>query len=104
MKFDITCTDFRKFRRNTLCGFATIKLPDLQLTIRDVAIHQKNSSHWAALPAKPMIDTAGVARRNDAGKIEYVTIFEFDSAGTRNAFSQAVVTAVLDFDAAALTE
>jgi len=70
MKVSIACTDFRPFHRNTLRGFATVKLPDLRLTIRDIAVHQHTSgSRWAQLPAKPMIDNAGVAKRTAEGRV-----------------------------------
>ena len=58
-----------------------------------------NGSRWCALPAKPMLDSSGIARRNaDTGKIEYATVFEFEGRGTRDAFSAAVVRAVIEFD------
>ena len=31
VKFPVICTEFRPLRRNTLRGFATVKLPDLRL-------------------------------------------------------------------------
>ena len=103
MKFAVTCTDFRPLHRNTLRGFATVKLPDLCLTIRDIAVHQHSGgSRWAQLPARPMLDNAGAARRNSDGKIEYAAMFEFEGREVRDAFSAAVVRAVLDFNPAAL--
>ena len=96
-KFAISCTAFQPHRRNTLHGFATIHLSALRLTIKDVAIHQHvNGATWAQLPSKPQIDSSGVVHRNAAGKIQYNAIMEFGDAGTRNAFSQAVVRAVLE--------
>ena len=103
-KLTITCTRFRKIGRNTLRGFATVGLPELHLTIRDVAIHEhSNGSRWASLPAKPMLDSGGQTKRNAGGKIEYATILEFEGRGVRDAFSQGVIRAVLEFDPNALT-
>jgi hypothetical protein len=96
MKLTITCTDFKPLHRNTLVGFATVHVNEMKLTIRDVAIHQKNDSRWAQLPAKPQIDKAGHALTRD-GKIQYAVILEFDNKLVRDAFSRAVIAALLDF-------
>jgi hypothetical protein len=97
MKFGrLTCRDFKPLVRNTLRRFVTIRVNEMRLEIRDVAIHQKNESNWAQLPAKPMIDRDGVVLRDrETGKITYATIFEFTDRATRDAFSHAVVDALL---------
>jgi hypothetical protein len=109
MKLTITCTDFRPLRRNTLRGFATVRIDELKLSLHDVAIHQHdNGSRWVSLPAKPMVDSAGVAKRTSDGKLEYVKLFSFDSRAVSDAFSTAVIAALLErdkraFDALAAT-
>jgi hypothetical protein len=95
MKHAVVCTDFKPYRKNTLVGFAQIHLPELRLTIRDVSIHQKGASRWAALPAKPQINKDGAAVRARDGKIQYTTVLELDDRKTRDAFSHAVIAAVL---------
>lgn len=96
-KLSITVRDFKPLHRNTLRGFAVIRIPEMCLTIRDVAIHVMGDSRWAQLPAKPMIDKDGTAIRDRAsGKISYCTILEFDSRAVREAFSHAVIAALLD--------
>jgi hypothetical protein len=55
MKVKLTCQAFHRMQRNTLKGFADIAVAELQLAIKDVAIHEKNNSRWAALPSKPML-------------------------------------------------
>lgn len=98
-KLTVSCSEFRPLHRNTLRGFAAIRIAELKLTIHDVALHQHpNGARWAAMPSKPMIDRNGVAKRGAEGKIEYVTLFEFEGRGVRDAFSQAVVRAVLELD------
>jgi len=68
----------------------------LRLEIRDIAVHVKGNSRWAQLPAKPMIDKDGVVLRDrETGKISYSIIFEFTDRATRDAFSHAVIDAVL---------
>lgn len=94
-KFSVVCEEFRPMRRNTLMGFATVRIAELRLTIRDVAIHQKGDARWAQLPAKPMIDREGRAITKD-NKIQYSSILEFSDRMTRDAFSHAVVAAILD--------
>jgi len=77
-KLSIVCREFRPITQNTLVGFASIRVAELHLDIKDVALHQKGESRWAQLPAKPMIDKAGaVIRDASTGKIKYVNIFEF---------------------------
>jgi hypothetical protein len=95
MKHTLICTDFRPLRRNTLVGFAEIRINELHLTIRDVALNEKNGSHWAALPAKPQLDRNGAAVKDHRGKVQYVAILELDDRQTRDAFSAAVINAVL---------
>jgi hypothetical protein len=90
-----SCSEFRSLRRNTLLGFAVVHVDELKLTIRDVAIHQRNDCRWAQLPAKPMLKD-GVGVKDADGKIQYSAILEFDSRAVRDAFSSAVIAAVLD--------
>jgi hypothetical protein len=95
VKHTIICADFKPYRKNTLIGFATIRIAEMKLTVHDVAIHEKGSSRWAQFPAKPQIDRNGVAIKDRAGKIQYVAILELDDRKTRDAFSHAVIAAVL---------
>ena len=96
----ITCQDWRALQRNTLLGFATINIKELRLTIRDVAIHEKNGQRWAQPPAKPQIKN-GALVTDAAGKLQYSPVLEFDSRAVRDAFSRAVVAAVLEREPAA---
>ena len=104
MKHTIVCTDFRPYRRNTLRGFATIRIAELKLTVHDVAIHQKAASRWAQPPAKPQIGKDGTAVKDHTGKIQYVTILELDDRETRDAFSHECIGAVLTVAPHALAE
>ncbi len=96
-KMTITCDDWRGLRRNTLLGFAAIQIKELHLTIRDVAVHEKDGRRWAQLPAKPQVKD-GALVTGGGGKIQYFPIMEFDGRETRNAFSNAVCAAVLARD------
>jgi hypothetical protein len=101
MAMSIECEDFKPFAKNTLRGFATIKIKEIQLRIKDVAVHHKNSSTWAQLPAKPQIKDGKIVTSAE-GKAQYVNILEFESRGVSDAFSRAVVNAVLKLNPRAL--
>ena len=49
----------------------------------------------AQLPAKPQIKD-GVVVKDNSGKAQYISIMEFSSREVRNAFSDAVIAAVLE--------
>jgi hypothetical protein len=65
----LTCRDFRSLRRNTLLGFAEVTIAELDLTIKDVAIHSKAGSRWAQPPAKPQVKDGALVKDATTGKI-----------------------------------
>jgi len=93
----IVCTSFRPFHRNTLFGFAEIVISELGLKLKDVALHEKGNSRWAALPAKPQIKDGSLVKNAD-GRLEYFAIADFTSREIRDAFSAAVVRAVIEHE------
>lgn len=104
-KMTLECVGWKPLRRNTLAGFASIRIADMRLTVIDVALHNKGSQRWAALPSKPIIDRNGVAKRDPStGKIVYTPMFDFDAAAVRSAFSDAAVAAVLTLHPHAFNE
>ena len=94
MKTTITCDDWRAVRRNTLLGFAAIKIRELHPTIRDVAVHEKGERRWAQLPARPQIKD-GMAITDAAGKVQYFPVMAFEGRAVADAFSAAVCAAIL---------
>jgi hypothetical protein len=97
-KLTVECTAFQPVRRNSLYGFATIRVAEMMMSFRDVAIHQHGDSRWAQLPAKPQMDKAGnPIRDRSTGKVAWSTIVDFDNKPVRDAFSRAVIAAVLEF-------
>jgi hypothetical protein len=48
----IEITSFKPFVKNTLQGFATIRLTAIGLEIRDVTLHTKGGKRWIQLPSK----------------------------------------------------
>jgi hypothetical protein len=90
----VICLEFRPVERNTLLGFAKIKVCAWHLIMDGVAIHERDGRSWAQLPARPQIDkdTGMVVR--DGAKIQYAKVLEFDDRDVANRFSDAVVAAV----------
>jgi hypothetical protein len=91
----MVCRGFCRLPRNTLVGFAEIHIAELGLSMKDIAIHEKGGSRWAAPPARPQLSKDGAVVRDDAGKFQYAPILEFGSRASRDRFSQQVVNAVL---------
>jgi hypothetical protein len=102
-KLSIKCAGFRPWHSGTLRGFADISIPEMRLTIHGVAVHEKNSSRWAQLPARPQVKDGALLKRSD-GKIEYTPILEFSDKPTRDAFSAATIRAVLEHSPRAFKE
>jgi hypothetical protein len=102
-KLSVSCRAFHPLHRNTLRGFAEIRIDELCLSIRDVALHQKGDARWAQLPAKPQVRD-GALVRDDSGKVQYIHMMDFDSRAVRDAFSAAVINAVLEFAPAAFDD
>jgi hypothetical protein len=100
-KLTIVCDAWKPLRKHSLLGFAGIHIAELDLKIHDVAIHQKGDRIWAALPARPWIKDGSVVVGDD-GKFQYSPILEFGRREVRDAFSRAVVDAVVRFDPHAL--
>jgi hypothetical protein len=96
----ISCRGFRPLCRNTLRGFAEIRIDELCLTIRDIAIHERGSARWVQLPAKPQLRDGELVHDSD-GKIQYFHLMSFDSRAVSDAFSAAVIRALLEFAPAA---
>ena len=84
---------FKSVRKNTLRGFAEVRLPN-QLIISDIVVGEANGRQWALLPWKPLVDRAGNLRRDDAGKIRYSPVVEWGSPALRDEFSKRVVALV----------
>jgi len=94
MKHTIEVLSFKPLVKNTLCGFAKIRINELKLVINDVTLHQKGATRWAGLPGKPQINKDGQAIRDNRGKIAYAAILEFENRAASDAFSRAVWAAV----------
>src|SRR5262249_54831897 len=100
-KLTLTCKSFTPIGKNSLVGKADIYFEQLRMTARGVLILSSNGKQWASLPSPAMLNKDGIALRDERGKIKYADCFDFDSRAVREAFSTAVVRAVLEFAPAA---
>ena len=92
----IECLEWRECERNTLQGFAKIRIDKWKLTIDGVCIFKKNGRSWASLPSRPQI---GSDKRQIVidGKPHYSRFLTFDSREDADQFSAAVCEAVARF-------
>lgn len=51
-------------RKNTLIGFARIRIAELRLVISGVAIHERGEARWAQLPSRPWVQNGAVVIRH----------------------------------------
>ena len=94
MAIDIEITAFRKYRRNTLQAFFSIRLVELDLQIFDLTLHESNGTRWIGLPARPQLDRENKAITNVAGKVQYAAVLKFASRLASDQFQTAVLTAL----------
>jgi hypothetical protein len=91
----VTLLDWKPLPRNTLCGFTTVRIEAIGLTIADISVHTKNESRWVSLPSKPLVDRGGMVMRDEAGKIRYVPVLSWRTRQVAEWFSHAVIEALL---------
>jgi hypothetical protein len=94
-KLSVRCENFRRQRSNTLFGFVDLVVPALRLRIREATVHEAHGKRWVGLPAKPQIDRAGSARRDDRGKIQYTPVLQFLDREVSDAFSSRAIEALI---------
>jgi hypothetical protein len=94
---------WRPLVRGSLRGFAAVTLLSM-IEIDEVAVHVSGGRAWASLPARPMIDGARQALRDDRGKIRYVAPIRWRTRDLADRFSAAVVELVRAAHPGALDE
>ena len=91
--------EWKPMVKNTLRGFATVKIPSIGLTIKEVTLHEKFGKRWAGLPARPMIGKDGRALTDvDTGKVQYQSLLNFESRHAADEFSKAVIDCVEEYE------
>jgi hypothetical protein len=91
---EIVCLDWRPLERNTLRGFARVKVPTWKLVVNDVAVHERDGKRWAQLPSRPMLDSNRQLILDENGRPKYSRVLEFTERKVADRFSAAVVAAI----------
>jgi hypothetical protein len=86
---------WKPMRKGKLLGFARVLLP-IGLQIGDIPVLAGRNGAFAALPAKPQIDSQGRVKRDDRGKAFYVPVLEWRDRDLSSRFSDTVVALVLE--------
>jgi hypothetical protein len=82
---DFVIEDFKAVTRNSLRGFARIRMPS-GMIFHDVVVHHSGETWWAAPAARLVPDKAG--------KSSWQSIVTFASKAIRDRFSTSVITAL----------
>lgn len=88
----VVLLEWKPMRRNTLLGFARIKLGALRMS--ELTVHASNGKKWVGLPARPVVQADGTVARDPRGKVKYTAILEWDSRDMADRFSASVITAI----------
>jgi hypothetical protein len=89
----VSIEDFRSLVRNTLRGFARVRLPE-GIILHDVAIHIRDGKPWAAPPGRPVVARDGRQLKDAAGKPQFSPTLTFTSRADQDAFSNTVIEAL----------
>jgi hypothetical protein len=95
-KLTVRAVEFKPLVKNTLRGFASAHIAEMRITFNDIPVHAKNGRRWAQLPAKAFVKDGELVKNATTGKINYLPMFVWDSHAVADAFSNAVVRAVLE--------
>lgn len=91
----ISCLAFNAFAGSgTLKGFGDFHVVGWHFRIFGCSAHCQTNSRWVQLPSKPLIDKAGLALREDSGKIRYAPVIAFDHRELLRRFSDAACQAL----------
>lgn len=81
----IEIVSFKPFSKNTLQGFATIRMTNVGVEIRDVTLHEKNGKRWIQLPSKSY---------EKDGKALWACILDFYDKSRGEQFQKATLAAL----------
>ena len=93
----VICIAWKPIERNTLRGFADLWVRAARMNFRGCALHEKDGRRWIQLPARPQLDKDRQLVRDDAGKVQYARILDFDSREVADRFNAAALKAIEDF-------
>ncbi|MFC1580021.1 hypothetical protein ACFL4N_03825 [Thermodesulfobacteriota bacterium] len=83
--------DFRKWKKNTLQGFLTLRMEPSGLEIRDVCLHEKAGKRWLSMPAKQYLKE---------GESTWVPYLKFADRERRDLFQEAALKAFDEYNPA----
>ena len=89
----VSLLEWRAVKRNTLRGFAKIRIGK-SMIVADVSVNVSHGRRWASFPAKPVVSSDGVAKRDEKGKIVYVPLISWTDRDTADRFSEGVIQAI----------
>ena len=101
MSAAVVIEDFRALEKNTLRGFARVRLPS-GLVLHDAAIHVREGRQWVSSAGRPAIGKDGTQMRDAAGKPLFNPTVTFADKATADKFSKAVIDALRTSHPAAL--
>jgi hypothetical protein len=55
----IEITKFKPLDKNTLKGFLTVRMTNVGIEIRDIALQEKNGKRWLNMPSRSFTDANG---------------------------------------------
>jgi hypothetical protein len=92
----IVASDWRPVTKNSLAGFCTLELNPSGLILRDCSLHERpEGRRWVALPAKPVLDSSGMHRKDPAtGKPLWLPVVEIKGKAERQRFQNAALAAI----------
>ena len=89
----IVVEDFRPLVKNSLRGFARVRLPS-GMVLHDVAVHVRNDRTWVSPPGRPAIGRDGTQMKDQAGKLVFSPTVSFADRPTSDRFTAMVLAAL----------
>lgn len=99
-KPQLTLESWRPVVKNTLRGFASVRLPvggGTALIIKELSVHRKGDYVWVGFPAKPRISQGGQVMKDQDGKIQYDNLIQWTEKEHGDLFSARVVELIKQF-------
>ena len=97
----LTLESWRPVIKNTLRGFATVRLPvggsGPALIIKDLSVHRKGDRMWVGFPAKPRISADGSVLKDADGKIQYDNVLQWTERDHGDMFGAKVIELINQF-------
>jgi hypothetical protein len=89
---------WRRDRRNSRVGYATLKWDPLGLLVQRVVVQESHGTLWVTLPAAPLLDGSEQPLRDERGKIVHVPLATFADDAAKAAFRDVVLAGVKGLD------